>query len=151
MEPQNTRKTQKETFRKQEEHAPQLQDFPLKQEGYAILGAVFEVYREMGCGFLEAVYQECLERELELRGIPFLSKPTLSITYKSAPLRHTYEPDLICYQQIVLELKAVSQLLPEHRAQLHNYLKATSLPVGYLINFGHHPLVEYERVIRTRL
>lgn len=136
MKPQNTQNTQKE-------------DFLLKDECYAILGAVFEVYQEMGCGFLEAVYQECLERELRLRQIPFTSQPVLTILYKGENLRQTYQPDLICFGQVVLELKAVTQLAPEHRAQLHNYLKATGLPVGYLINFGHYPKVEFERVVRT--
>ena len=137
MRPQNTQNMQKE-------------EFPLKDEGYAILGAVFEVYQEMGCGFLEAVYQECLERELHLRQVPFITQPVLSIAYKGHPLRQSYQPDLICFDKIVLELKAVSELAPEHRAQLHNYLKATGLPVGYLINFGHYPKVEFERIVRTK-
>jgi len=124
-------------------------DFLLKDECYTILGAVFEVYQEMGCGFLEAVYQECLERELGLRKIPFTSQPTLTISFKGENLRQTYQPDLICFGQIVLELKAVTQLAPEHRAQLHNYLRATGLPVGYLVNFGHYPKVEFERVVKT--
>ena len=136
MRPQNTQNMQKE-------------DFPLKEEGYAILGAVFAVYGEMGCGFLEAVYQECLERELRERQIPFTPQPVLSIAYKGQSLRQTYQPDLICFDKIVLELKAVTGLAPEHRAQLHNYLKATGLPVGYLVNFGHYPKVEFERVVRT--
>ena len=136
MRPQNTQNIQKE-------------DFPLKEESYAILGAVFAVYGEMGCGFLEAVYQECLERELRERQIPFTPQPVLSIAYKGQSLRQTYQPDLICFDKIVLELKAVTGLAPEHRAQLHNYLKATGLPVGYLVNFGHYPKVEFERVVRT--
>jgi GxxExxY protein len=127
----------------------QKEDFPLKEESYAILGAVFAVYGEMGCGFLEAVYQECLERELRERQIPFTPQPVLSIAYKGQSLRQTYQPDLICFDKIVLELKAVTGLAPEHRAQLHNYLKATGLPVGYLVNFGHYPKVEFERVVRT--
>ncbi len=125
------------------------EEFPLKDEGYAILGAVFEVYREMGCGFLEAVYQECLERELRLRKIPFVAQPVLTLAYKGDPLRQSYQPDLVCFGQIVVELKAVTQLAPEHRAQLHNYLKATGLPVGYLVNFGHYPKVQFERIVRT--
>ena len=136
MRPQNTQNMQKA-------------DFPLKEESYAILGAVFAVYGEMGCGFLEAVYQECLERELRERQIPFTPQPVLSIAYKGQSLRQTYQPDLICFDKIVLELKAVTGLAPEHRAQLHNYLKATGLPVGYLVNFGHYPKVEFERVVRT--
>jgi len=122
---------------------PLNEDFPLKEEGHAILGAVFEVYKEMGCGFLEAVYQECLERELRLRSIPFAAQATLSIPYKGQNLRQAYQPDFICFDKIILELKAVTQLASEHRAQIHNYLKATGMAVGYLINFGHYPKVEF--------
>jgi len=146
MRPQNEEKREKP----QNTQNTQNEDFPLKEESYAILGAVFEVYREMGCGFLEAVYQECLERELRIRQIPFTAQQALSITYKGQSLRQTYQPDLICFDKIILELKAVTELAPEHRAQLHNYLKATNLPVGYLVNFGHHPKVEFERVVRTK-
>ena len=102
-------------------------------------------------GFLEGVYQECLEREMGFRAIPFTPQPVLAIAYKGGNLRQTYQPDLICYEQTVLELKAVSQLAPEHRAQLHNYLKATGFPVDYLINFGHFPKVEFQRVVKTRM
>lgn len=136
MEPQKTRNTQKG-------------EFLFKDEGYAILGAVFEVYKELGCGFLEGVYQESLTLELGSRRIPFVPHPSLHISYKGSILLHTYLPDFICFDRIILELKAVSELLPEHRAQLHNYLKASGLAVGYLINFGHRPKVEFERIIRT--
>jgi GxxExxY protein len=135
--PQNTQNVQKK-------------DFLYKEEGYAILGAVFAVYEEMGCGFLEAVYQECLEKELRERHIPFVSQRSLAIVYKGQNLLQTYEPDLICFDKIIVELKAVTELAPEHRAQLHNYLKATGLSVGYLVNFGYYPQVEFERIVRTR-
>src|SRR5436190_15931954 len=98
-----------------------------KEESYKIIGACFEVYREKGCGFLEAVYQECMEIELRLQGIPYVPKKSLTLEYKSCPLRSTYEPDFICHDKIVLELKAVTDLADEHRAQVHNYLKATGL------------------------
>jgi GxxExxY protein len=124
-------------------------DFLLKDEGFAILGAVFEVYQRMGCGFLEAVYQECLEKELRLRYIPFISQPVITINYKGESLRQTYQPDLICYGKVILELKAVTRIAPEHCAQLHNYLKAAGLPLGYLVNFGHYPMVQFERIVRT--
>jgi len=117
----------------------------LEEETYAIRGAVFEVYREMGCGFLEAVYQECLEKELASKKIPFVSQPELNLNYKGRPLQQTYKPDLICYDQIILELKAVKELAPEHKAQVINYLKATNLKIGLLINFGSHPKVQIER------
>jgi GxxExxY protein len=116
-------------------------------ETHALLGACFEVYRVKGCGFLEAVFQECLELELADRRIPFQSQPMLQLDYKSRPLRQTYQPDLLCFGRVILELKAVSKLAAEHRAQLHNYLCASRLRVGLLVNFGHHPLVEYERIV----
>ena len=119
-----------------------------KDDVYAIQGAVFEVYREMGCGFLEAVYQECLEKELRLRGIPFVAQQELKLTYKGEALEQTYKPDIICYGQIILELKAVKALAPEHQAQMLNYLKATGHRLGLIINFGHHPKVEIERFAR---
>lgn len=116
-----------------------------KEEVYAIQGAVFEVYREMGSGFLEAVYQECLEKELRLRGIPFVAQQELKLSYKGSVLEQTYKPDIICRGQIILELKAVKVIAPEHQAQMLNYLKATGLRLGLIVNFGHHPKVEIER------
>jgi GxxExxY protein len=118
-----------------------------KEEVYAVQGAIFEVYREMGCGFLEAVYQECLEMELRLRGIPFVSQRELALAYKGQRLEQRYKPDLICYDKIIVELKAVSALANEHKAQLFNYLKASRLRLGLLINFGHYPKVQIERII----
>ena len=119
-----------------------------QEESYAIRGAVFEVYREMGCGFLEAVYQECMEKELRLRQIPFVAQKELKLRYKGDLLERTYQPDLICYDAIIVELKAVRALADEHRAQLHNYLKATSLKLGLLVNFGHYPQAEIERIVK---
>ena len=110
-----------------------------KEESYLIQGAIFEVYREMGCGFLEAVYQECLERELRLCGVPFVAQPELIFSYKGETLKQKYKPDLICYEKIIIELKAVKQTAPEHEAQLINYLKATNLKLGFLVNFGAYP------------
>lgn len=122
-------------------------DFIYREEGYRILGACFEVYKQKGCGFLEGVYQECLEIEMELQGIPFVSQPPLALTYKERLLRQKYVPDFICFDKIILELKAVSALSDEHRAQVFNYLKATGLKIGYLVNFAHFPKVEHERII----
>jgi GxxExxY protein len=116
-----------------------------EEETFAIRGAIFDVYREMGCGFLEAVYQECLEKELKDKRIPFVSQPELTLNYKSQRLEQTYKPDLICYDQIILELKAVKDISPEHKAQVINYLKATNLKLGLLINFGSHPKAQIER------
>jgi GxxExxY protein len=124
-------------------------EFPFKEESYKIIGACFEVYREKGCGFLESVYQECLEMELGLQGIAFVAKKPLALEYKGRILRTKYEPDLICFDHIVVELKAVKELADEHRAQVQNYLKATGLKVGLLVNFGHFPKAEIERIAAT--
>jgi GxxExxY protein len=119
-----------------------------KEESYKIMGACFEVYKEKGNGFLEPVYQECLEIELGLQGIPFASQPGLQLSYKGKVLTQTYKPDFISFDTIIVEIKAVSQLTNEHRAQVHNYLKATGMRLGLLVNFGHHPKVEWERIVR---
>ncbi|MCB5278990.1 MAG: GxxExxY protein [Candidatus Cloacimonetes bacterium] len=119
----------------------------LEDESYKIRGAVFEVYKELGSGFLEAVYQECLEKEFTTRGIPFIAQPELIITYKGEPLNQRYKPDFICYDCVILELKTAKELLPEHRAQIINYLKATQKPLGFLINFNSHPQVKIERFV----
>jgi len=118
-----------------------------KDEVYAIQGAVFDVYREMGCGFLEAVYQECLEKELKVRGIPFESQKKLRLSYKGKVLNLTYKPDLVCYGTIIVELKAAKDIDDIHRAQVFNYLKATGLRLGLLVNFGHYPKATVERII----
>jgi len=97
-----------------------MPEFIHGEETRALLGACFEVYREKGCGFLEAVFL----------------------------LRQTYQPDFLCLGKVILEIKAVTKLGDEHRAQVHNYLRATGLRVGLLVNFGHYPLVEHERIVR---
>jgi GxxExxY protein len=117
-----------------------------EDETYAIKGAVFEVYKTMGAGFLEAVYQECLEEELRIREIPFVSQVEIKLDYKGKPLRQFYKADIVCYDKIILELKAVSNRLPEHSAQLFNYLRATKTNLGLLVNFGHYPGVEIKRI-----
>ena len=124
-----------------------MTDLILKDECYRVMGACFEVYKDKGCGFLEAVFQECLELELGLRGVPFVAQLELSLSYKGVPLRQTYKPDLICFGSVLVELKAVSKLADEHRAQVINYLHATGLRVGLLVNFGHHPKLEWERIV----
>ncbi|MCP4403958.1 MAG: GxxExxY protein [bacterium] len=119
-----------------------------EDESYNIRGAAFEVYREMGCGFLEAVYQECLEQELLTRKIPFASQQKLTLLYKGRELQQIYTPDFICYGKIIVEIKAVKELGGEHRAQLHNYLKAAGLKLGFLVNFGHYPKATVERIVK---
>ena len=121
-----------------------------QDESYKIVGACFEVYREKGCGFLESVYQECMEIEFRLQGILFMPQKPLALEYKGCPLRSKYEPDFICYDKIVLELKAVTELTDEHRAQVQNYLKATGLKLGLLVNFGHYPKAQVERIVAEK-
>jgi len=118
-----------------------------EKETYAILGACFQVYKEKGCGFLEAVYQECLELEFEQQGIPARALVSLALSYKGRKLKKTYEADFFCHDKVLVELKAVSGLTDEHRAQVQNYLHATGLRVGLLVNFGHYPKVEHERFV----
>ena len=118
-----------------------------KEECYAIIGACFNVYKDKGCGFLEPVYQECCEIEFGFQRIPFVPQKELQLTYRGQPLKQRYKPDFICYDKIIVELKAVSQLSDEHRAQVLNYLHATGMKLGLLINFGHHPKLEYERFV----
>lgn len=123
-----------------------MSDIIYRDESYQIMGACFEVYKEKGCGFLEAVYHECLEMEFAARNLPFASRQILPLSYKGWPLQQTYVPDFICFDKIILELKSVSKLANEHRAQVHNYLRATGHRLGLLINFGHFPKVEHERI-----
>ena len=124
-----------------------MDKFIYKDEGYKILGACFEVYKQMGCGFLEPVYQECLEIEFGLQQIPFVSQPTLPLAYKQRPLKQKYIPDFICFEKIIVEIKSVSDIMDNHRAQVINYLKATGFTVAYLVNFSHYPGVQHERLI----
>lgn len=119
----------------------------LKEETHAILGACFEVYREKGCGFVEDVFQECLEIESGILGLPVVAQPGLEIQYKGRILRKRFVPDFICYDQVILEIKAVKAIDDVHRAQVMNYLKATGKKVGLLVNFGHHPKAEFERLV----
>ncbi|MEN9662813.1 MAG: hypothetical protein RL324_1762 [Verrucomicrobiota bacterium] len=116
-------------------------------ECYRIVGACFEVYKDKGCGFLEGVFQECMELELELQGIPFVAQAPLALSYKGRPLKQKYVADLVCFDKIILEIKAVDHLADEHRAQVLNYLHATGCKLGLLVNFGHYPKVEWERIV----
>jgi GxxExxY protein len=124
-----------------------MSEIVYREESYRILGACFEVYKEMGCGFVEPVYQECLELELGLQGLSFESQVELLLNYKGSPLRGKYIPDFVLFNKIVLEIKAVKELTDEHRAQVHNYLRATGFRLGLLVNFGHHPGLEHERIV----
>ena len=120
------------------DHEPHEPHERLLHEGevFRIQGAVFDVNRVLGAGFLEAVYQEALALEFGERGIPFAAKPQLKLAYKGTPLKQTYSPDFVCFDKVIVELKSVSELAAEHRAQVLNYLRATGLRVGLLVNFG---------------
>jgi GxxExxY protein len=113
---------------------------------FAIIGAAMEVHRELGCGFLEAVYQEALEREFLSRKIPFKAQPFVQISYKRQPLQKTYQPDFVCFDDIIVEIKALDRLSGIEQAQVINYLKATGLGIGLLINFGARSL-EHKRIV----
>jgi len=119
----------------------------LEREGFELMGAAFEVYNTLGSGFLEEVYQQSLEIELARRRIPYTPQQELKLHYKDNPLRKTYIADIVALNQIIVELKAVSSLTRDHLAQLLNYLKASRLSVGYLINFGHPKKLEWQRIV----
>ena len=120
---------------------------PFSEEGYQLMNAAFEVHQTLGGGLLEEVYQESLEIELEIRKIPFEGKSQLSIFYKDRELKKKYSPDLVAFGEVIVELKAVSAIAPEHEAQLINYLRITGKRIGYLINFGPIKKVEWKRYI----
>ena len=116
----------------------------LREETFLVRRAAFDVHSAMGHGFLEAVYQECLAIEFERRDVPFEMLKPLRLTYCGRELKQTYVADFVCYEQIIVELKSVRTLAPEHRAQTINYLRASGLRLGLLINFGG-PSAEIER------
>ena len=126
-----------------------MSDILFREESYKIIGACFEVYKAKGCGFTEALYQECLQIELELQAVPFVSQPELEMEYKGKLLSQFYKPDFICFGKIVLEIKAVERIIDAHRAQCINYLSATGFELAIIINFGHFPKLEYERIANT--
>jgi len=113
---------------------------------YKIIGAALEVHKELGCGFLEAVYQEALDREFGIQKIPFKSQPTVEILYKGKHLAKKYQPDFVCFDEVIVEIKAITSLSGIEEAQIINYLKAAKLKVGLLINFGSRSL-EYKRFV----
>lgn len=124
-----------------------MSDELFKQEGYDLMGAAFEVYNELGCHLSEDIYQAALEEELKLRHIPFTSQQKLKVYYKGIKLAPCYIPDMFVYDGIIVELKTVKALLPEHTAQLMNYLAITGKRVGYLINFAHKNALEWKRYV----
>jgi GxxExxY protein len=125
--------------------APTVDRLLYRDEVFQIQGAIFDVYRKMGVGFLEGVYQECLTVEFRRRSLPFEALKPLVLAYDGETLRQTYIADFVCFGNVLLELKAVRVLAPEHRAQVINYLRATGLKLGLLVNFGQSPRVGIER------
>ena len=118
-----------------------------RDESYRIMGACFEVYKDKGCGFTEPVYQECLSLEFARQNIPFVAQPILELEYKGTKLEQYFKADFVCFGSIIVELKTASRLIDEHRAQLLNYLNALKFRLGLLVNFGHFPKLEYERIV----
>lgn len=127
-----------------------MSDLIYPDESYRINGACFNVYNSMGCGFLEPVYQECLAIEFEHLGIPFLKEPEVFLHYRNRKLMQKYRPDFICFDKIIVELKAVSKIASDNRAQVMNYLSATGFELAILYNFGHYPKLEFERFANTK-
>jgi len=119
------------------------------QKTYAIIGAAMEVHKELGNGFLEAVYQEALEKEFTYQEIPFKSQPLVRIEYKGKPLKKTYEPDFICFDEVIVEIKAMDKLSGVEHAQIINYLKASKIRIGLLINFGSQSL-QHKRFVYSK-
>ena len=117
-----------------------------KEESYKIIGTAMEVHKELGAGFLEAVYQEAFELELQKQEIPYEREALLNIYYKGTKLKKRYSADFICYDKIIVELKALGELSTNHEAQILNYLKTSKLKLGLLINFGSSSL-QYKRLI----
>jgi len=127
-----------------------MREILYKEESYKLIGACFEVYKLKGCGFTEPIYQECVHMELELQGIPFFAQPVLELEYKGRKMVQSFKPDFLCFDKIVLEIKALERLADVHRAQTLNYLNATKYDLAILVNFGHFPKLEYERIVNDR-
>jgi GxxExxY protein len=123
------------------------QSLILKNEVYQIIGVALKVHTELGCGFLEAVYQEAFEYELGIANIPYEREKKISIKYNDIILNKKYIADFVCFDKIIIEMKALSKLCSEHESQILNYLKATGLKVGLLINFGSQSL-EWKRFVK---
>ena len=127
-----------------------MTDLLYKDEVYAIVGAAMDVYNDLGPGFLENVYQEAMEIEVDARKIPSKPIQEIHIRYKGRPLKKFYIADLVCYDRIVVEIKAIDKLTLREDCQLLNYLKATGMKVGVLFNFGRYPSLEWKRLVFTK-
>jgi GxxExxY protein len=126
-----------------------MSELLFKDEVYAIIGAAMEVHNQLGVGFLEPVYQEAMEIELSSRSIPFMPQQEIQIHYKDRDLNKTYRADFLVFNEIIVEIKAIDGLSGHEESQLLNYLKATRLELGLLINFGGNKL-EWKRMVRTK-
>ena len=120
-----------------------------EKESYTIRGASYEVYKQIGCGFLESVYQDCLAREFRLQNIPFEPQKTLRLHYRGELIEPVFIADFICYNKIIVEIKAISGLAPIHEAQVMNYLKMTDMQLGLLVNFGSYPKATIKRIVNS--
>jgi GxxExxY protein len=127
-----------------------MTDVLFKDQSYKIVGACFEVYNQKGFGFTEPVYQECLEIEFAIQGIPFVAQPEIQLAYKGKQLNQHFKPDFICFEKIIVEIKSVSNLIDAHKAQALNYLNATDFELAILVNFGQFPKLAYERIANNR-
>ena len=123
----------------------------LQAEGYKLMGAAFEVYNQLGYGMAEEIYQQSLEIELTLHAIPFRSKHELSVYYRGRELTTKYKPDLLIFERILVEIKAVSELNPNHDAQLFNYMRIARICVGYLLNYGGKGDLQWKRLVLSDL
>ena len=119
-----------------------------KEESYKIIGAAMHVWNVLGAGFLESVYQESLCIEFEKRGIPFVKEAELVINYEGVELNHKFRADFVCYDNIIVELKASKCIDDSHKSQVINYLKATGMKLGIVLNYGNYEELEYERLVR---
>lgn len=127
-----------------------MQDIIYKEESYKIIGACFEVYNHKGFGFTEPVYQECLQIEFALQKIPFIAQAQIQLEYKGRILEQFFKPDFICFDKIIVELKAVSGLNDAHVSQTLNYLNATGFELALLVNFGEYPKLNYKRIANEK-
>jgi GxxExxY protein len=121
-----------------------------EQETYKILGACFEVYKQKGFGFTEPIYQECLAIEFELQNIPFIAQPKIELDYKGRALNQFFVPDFVCFDKVIVEIKALSNLVDANNSQVLNYLNATNFELALLVNFGHYPKLEHKRIANTK-
>ena len=126
-----------------------MSELVYREECYKLMGACFEVYNEKGCGFLESVYQECMEIEFDYQHLHFAPRPTMRLFHRGKELKRKFIPDFVCYDNIIVELKAVGELTGQHRAQVLNYLNATGFHLGLLVNFGSYPKLEWQRLVHT--